>query len=87
MTKKRKSKTYRGVYFELNGPYSFKKFKCVVFTPDVERYFKSTAGVRRFIDKHFNAIKEIQNEPWPEIKNENVSEYLTSMTDLESINF
>ena len=87
MTKKRKQKTYRGIYYELNGPYSWRKYKCVVFCPDIERYFKSTSGVRKFIDKHHEAMMKIQNEPWPDIKNEEITEYLTQMNDLESITF
>ena len=59
-----KSKTfvYRGILVEVNGPYSMgKTTSVVVHTPDVERYFRSTAGVRRFIDKFLSTYKPVDN--------------------------
>lgn len=59
---KGKSFVYRGILVEVNGPYSMgTTARVVVHTPDVERYFRSTAGVRRFIDKFLASYKPTDN--------------------------
>jgi len=53
MKRKQKYKMlfYRDVLIEVNSVYALPGYPVVVHTPDVERYFKSTAGVRSTIDK------------------------------------
>lgn len=59
--RKPKDLMYRGILIQVNGPYSMGKYKVVVHTPDVERYFKSTAGVRRAIDKFLSSHNPVDN--------------------------
>lgn len=59
-----KSKTfvYRGILVEVNGPYSMgSTMRVVAHFPDIERYFSSTAGVRKFIDKFLSSYQTIDN--------------------------
>ena len=57
-----KSFVYRGILVEVNGPYSLGSSRpVVVHCPDCERYFQSTAGVRRFIDKFLSKYKPVDN--------------------------
>ena len=59
---KQKDFVYRGILVQINGPYSIGTTRCVVVhTPDLERYFISTAGVRRFIDKFLSTYKPVDN--------------------------
>jgi hypothetical protein len=59
--KKPKSFIYRGIFVDINGAYSFRERNAVVFTPDIERYFKGTSGVRSFIDKFLSTYKPEPN--------------------------
>lgn len=65
--KKRKpsyNKVYRGILIEVRSGYAnarLKSMQVCVHTPDIERYFKSTAGVRRFIDKFLSEYQPIDN--------------------------
>jgi hypothetical protein len=62
-----KSFVYRGILVEVGEGYAFPRRPkgqvqpVCVHTPDVERYFKSTAGVRRFIDKFLSTYKPVDN--------------------------
>ena len=48
---KYKCRFYRDVFIEVNSVYTLPGRPVVVHTPDIERYFRSTAGVRRVIDQ------------------------------------
>ena len=62
MTKKQKDFVYRGILVQVNGPYSMGTTRTVVVHfPTQEGYFKSTASVRRAIDKFLATHKEIYN--------------------------
>jgi hypothetical protein len=59
---KESSFVYRGILVEVNGPYSMGTTRrVVVHFHDIEGYFKSTAGVRRAIDKHLATYQPTNN--------------------------
>ena len=60
-TTKQKDFVYRGILVQVNGPYSYGNRKVVVHFHDIEGYFKSTAGVRRAIDKHLATYNAVDN--------------------------
>ena len=58
------TKVYRGILIEVRTGYAnprLKSMQVCVHTPDIERYFKSTAGVRRFIDKFLSSYYPVDN--------------------------
>jgi len=64
MGKKPRNFIYRGILVEVRGGYAHPRIRnqsVCVHTPDIERYFRSTAGVRRFIDKFLAEYKPVNN--------------------------
>jgi hypothetical protein len=55
---KEKYKFYRGIMIGINSVYSWKNCRVVVFTPDIERYFKNLSGVKAFIDSFLSRYIE-----------------------------
>lgn len=59
---------YRGILVEVGEGFAIVDGKpkgrvqpVCVHTPDIERYFKSTAGVRKFIDKFLSTYRPVDN--------------------------
>lgn len=58
-------KYYRGIRLLQYSPYT-KGHEVMALLPDIEGYFKSFSHAKRYIDRHFFAIQEESNKPWPE---------------------
>lgn len=62
---RRYSYVYRGILVDVRSGYAHPRQKdqqVVIHCPDIERYTKSTSGVRRFIDKFLSTYNPQPND-------------------------